>query len=386
MVRVSPLILVITNIPTPYRIPLFNELNRQLLAQGYGLKIIFGALGYSGRSWEINLEDCKFKYQILKSREVWLGKYESAIFTYPGLNQLIRKDTPVAIVANGFSVATSKLWLRNLVKPTPYIIWSGAIATETEYRPMSRARILQRKLLVKGAAAFVAYGTMAKDYLVSLRADEDKVHIAINTVDTDFFQREADQWRNKDNFRNINKLLFVGVLSQRKRLDLVLRAIRILSEKRKDFILQVVGEGSKRKAFESLARELKVTQYVSFEGPKQKSDIAKYLAQSSCFLFPTEFDIWGLVLNEAMATGLPCISSIHAGATHDLICDGRTGFAMEFSNVKSVADRIDWLLNHPEEAHAIGLAGRSFIDKRANLRVSASGIVAAVISCHQTER
>lgn len=53
--------------------------------------------------------------------------------------------------------------------------------------------------------------------------------------------------------------------------------------------------------------------------------------QSHCFLFQTDFDIWDLVLVEAMSAGLPCISSIHAGATHDLIKDGVTGFAMNLS-------------------------------------------------------
>ena len=377
-------VLVITNIPTPYRIPLFNELDRQLSAQGYKLKVVFGALGYSRRNWALTLTNCNFDYEVLKSKAIYIKNKESPAFTYPRLIKLIRRQRPVAIVTNGFSVATTKLWLRNLVKPTPYIIWSGAITRETEYRSMSRARILHRKAMAKGAASFVAYGTMAKDYLVSLGADEDKIHIAINTVDTDFFQREADQWRNREKPTNINQLLYVGVLSQRKRLDLVLQAIQILAKKRQDFILHLVGDGPAQKELEALATDLGITPYVSFEGFKQKSEIARYLAQSSCFLFPSEDDVWGLVLNEAMAAALPCISSIHAGATHDLICDGRTGFAMEFSNVKSVADRIDWLLNHREEAHAIGLAGRSFIDKRANLRISASGIVAAVVSCHQT--
>ena len=91
-------------------------------------------------------------------------------------------------------------------------------------------------------------------------------------------------------------------------------------------------------------------------------DIPEYLAKADCFVCPSEYDVWGLVVVEAMAASVPCVSSIHAGVTDDLICDSRTGFAMEFSNAKSVADRIDWLLNHREEAHAIGFAGGSFIE------------------------
>jgi len=374
-----PRILLITNIPNPYRIPLFNELNQQLLAEGYALKVVFGALGYSRRKWNINLDECEFDYVVLPSKTIKRKGQESVIFTYPQLNKLLRDEQPVAIVTNAFSIATTKLWLRNLIIPTPYIIWSGAI--KNQYSQVSKYRKWQRKLLVKAATGFISYGIKAKKYLVSLGANETKVHIGINTVDTVFFAQETERYRSLIKQNDKHQLLYVGELNQRKRVDLLLPAIKKLSEKRSDFILHIIGDGSERKNMETQAKQLNIEAFIRFEGIKQKQEIPKSLASSSCFLFPTGHDIWGLVLVEAMASGVPSIASIHAGATNDLIQEGKTGFAMDFANSEKIAERIEWILEHPEAAKSIGLAAKKIIEDKVNLRVSARGFVDAILSC-----
>ncbi len=373
-----PRILLITNIPNPYRIPLFNELNKQLLAEGYALKVVFGALGYSRRQWNINLEDCEFDYTVLPSKTIRSRDQESVIFTYPHLNKLLKDEQPVAIVTNAFSIATTKLWLRNLRIPTPYIIWSGAI--KNQYSQVSKYRKWQRKLLVKAASGFITYGTKAKKYLQSLGASEAKVHIGINTVDTVFFAQEAERWRNIVEHTDKHQLLYVGELSQRKRVDLLLPAIKILSETRSDFVLYIIGDGPDKNKLEAQVKQLNIEPFIRFEGIKQKKDIPQYLARSSCFLFPTAHDIWGLVLVEAMASGVPSIASIHAGATSDLIQEGKTGFAMDFADSQKIAERIKWILEHQEAAKDIGLAAKKIIEEKVNLRVSARGFVDAILT------
>jgi glycosyltransferase involved in cell wall biosynthesis len=170
----------------------------------------------------------------------------------------------------------------------------------------------------------------------------------------------------------------VGELSQRKRVDLLLPIVAQLSEKRTDFILRVVGTGPEEVKLRGMAEQLGVSNRVSFEGFKQKPEVAKMLANADCFVFPTGFDIWGLVLVEAMAAGLPCISSLHAGVTHDLIQDGVTGFGVDFSQTGKVAEILGWVLEHPEESRAMGERARQFIADQVNLQKSAMGFVEAI--------
>ena len=78
-------VVIITNIPTPYRIPLFNELNAQLAREGIGFKVVFAALGYPRRKWEIDMAQCTFAWEVLSRGRVPSRNPESAVFLYSGL-------------------------------------------------------------------------------------------------------------------------------------------------------------------------------------------------------------------------------------------------------------------------------------------------------------
>ena len=81
-----------------------------------------------------------------------------------------------------------------------------------------------------------------------------------------------------------------------------------------------------------------------------------------------------------MAAGVPCISSVYAGASHDLIKEGETGFMMDFYDTPAITEKVNYLLNHPDKAQEIGENARNFIANYANPAVSASGFVEAISS------
>jgi len=368
--------ILITNSPSPYRIPLFNVLHEELGARGIGFRVLFGALGYAHRQWRVDMRDCLFPYDVLPSSPVTFLDAEGASFNYRGLLHALQREQPGVIVTNGFSIATTKVYLRSMVRRTPYLIWSGAIRNcwETE----SWLRRLQRTLLIRQATGFVAYGSRARDYLVELGAPLERVSIGINTVDTAHFRRvpkDIDAGREQDGKK---RLLFVGHLTPRKGVDRLLRIVQLLARKRRDFVLDIVGSGSEQSSLQTMSHSLGIDEYVCFVGFKQKTDIPYYLHRASCFVFPTNHDIWGLALVEAMAAGLPCISSLNAGATYDLIQDGETGFAVDFSEMDNVAEKLHWLLDHPSESERLGMQAMNFIEKQVTLKKSAEGFVAAI--------
>jgi len=370
-------ILLVTNIPTPYRIPLFNELKEQLERKGLGLKIVFGALGYARRKWAVDMSQCTFEYEVLPSKNLYYFDPEKSSFTYSGLYRVISKENPFVIITNAFSIATMKLWLWSWFLRIPYIIWSGSIVTKG--RSVSFLRSIQRRMLIKRAVGYIAYGTKAKEYLISLGAAANKIQIGINTTDTEFFRAETKRIReNLEDKGRIKRLLHIGYITRRKRLDQLFYVVKSLSIRRQDFVLQLVGSGPEVKNLKNLADDLHITNFVRFEGFKQKKEILRYLAAADCFLFPSEYDIWGLVLVEAMSAGLPCISSIYAGATHDLIKDGVTGFAMDFSETEEVVDKANWIMDNPESSKEIGQNASHFIAENINIEKAATGFVSAI--------
>lgn len=370
-------ILLITNIPTPYRIPLFNELKEQLERKGLGLKVVFGALGYARRKWAVDMSQCKFEYEVLPSKNIGYSNSDNSSFTYSGLYRVMSQENPSIIITNAFSIATTKLWLRSWLKKTDYIIWSGAIRRKD--RPDSFVRRLQRKVVIRRAAGFIAYGTRAKEYLISLGAAAQKIQIGINTTDTEFYKAETKRIRESlEDHEERKRLLYVGYITKRKRLDKLFYVVKSLSIRRQDFVLQLVGSGPEMENLKNLADDLHITNLVNFEGFKQQKEIQRYLSEADCFLFPSEYDIWGLVLVEAMAAGLPCIASIHAGATNDLIKDGVTGFAMDFSETEKVAEKVNWILENPELSEEIGQNASRFIAENVSIEKSAEGFINAI--------
>jgi glycosyltransferase involved in cell wall biosynthesis len=373
-------VLLITNIPNPYRIPLFNEICKQFHASGIHLKIIFGAAGYKRRFFTIDPSEISYDYEILKDEaHTFSEDAEKSYFLYKGLKEVMNKEKPDAVIVAGFSPATMKVFFRKLLKGTPYIIYSGTI--EQGNRSGSLLRRIQRTILCKGASAYVAYGNLAKKYLISIGAPESKVFIGRNTVDTTFFSERTDAFR-KENKTNNSKVRFtyLGYLVPRKNVQLLLESVKIVAEQRRDFVLDVLGDGISSDSLKKYVSDNKLEDVVIFHGFKQKAEIPEFFAQSSGLLFQTDFDIWGLVLNEAMAAGVPCLSSPNAGATYDLIQEGETGFRVDFTDRELVASKIKWLIENKEEAKLMGERARAFMSKNVTLELAAKGFLNAVLS------
>ena len=92
-----------------------------------------------------------------------------------------------------------------------------------------------------------------------------------------------------------------------------------------------------------------------------------------------------MVLNEAMAAGVPCIVSPNAGAAADLIVEGETGFVCNYNDIDSVVAKIEYLLDRPHEVVRIGENARIYIRNNATLEISASGFVNAVLSTNKKD-
>lgn len=370
-------VLLITNIPNPYRVPLFNELSRQLSSRGIGLKILFGAAGYERRYFNLDMRDCAFDYEILPTRKLPHVDSERVIFTYGRLFARIRNYNPDLIITNGFSLASMKLWIRSWFTDTPYLIWSGAIKPQVER--LSLLRTFQRRLVAARAMGGIAYGTLAKSYLASFGLEMNSITIGINTVDTEFFREKVTQLRASMKESDQKKqLLSICYLTKGKRVDQLLRAIQVLASRRRDFVLKILGAGPELDNLRQMSRELEIADRVEFVGFVEKNDIPAYLAAADCFLFSTEYDIWGLVLVEAMAAGVTCIASRLAGATPDLVQEGVTGFANDFSDSHGLAQRINWVLDNEIASRQVGENAREFISKKVTLGISAAGFAAGI--------
>jgi len=370
---------LITNIPNPYRVPLFNELSKQLKNDNIHLKIIFANKTYKRRLFQLNESDFQFDYTFLDNEAITVGNNnENTYFTYKGLYQQLKNENPDSIIVSGFSSATVKVFLYSLINRTPYIIWNGSIAKKG--RKDSFIRTLQRKLLTHFAKAFIAYGTKAKSYLMSIGAADEKVFIATNTVDTSFFETATNECRQSIHNDGLNHFLYLGYLVPRKNVGLLIEIANELKQKRNDFCIDIIGDGESREQLELKVKNLDLCEFVKFHGFKQKNELPSYFANTKALLFQTDFDIWGLVLNEAMAAGVPCLSSANAGASFDLIQNNHNGFVVDYGNMADIIEKINFIIENPEKATEMGKRASEFMLANANVSVCAKGFVNAIKS------
>ena len=364
-------LVVVTNIPTPYRVPLFNTLHHELAAAGWELHVVFGSRGNARRLWQIGPDQYRFPHTFLEGRNLRLGT-ERIINTYGGLGRLLRDLRPTGLVCTGFSPGTMAAARYAKRADVPLAIWSGAI-------PGSEAtwwRRLQRRWLVGRSSGFLAYGTRAKDYLVDLGAPAPRVHYAWNTVDTSRFDRLPGVRRPEPGAPL--RVLTVGYLERRKRVDLMLDAVAQARALGYAVELDVVGDGGARPDLEARSAALSLNGAVRFHGYRDYGELEGFYAQAHLFAFSTARDIWGLVLCEAMAAGLPCLASVRAGATHDLVVDGETGFAVDFERRDDVVGRLAALAGANEWLEPMGQAGRNRIKEHFTLAHSSRGWVELV--------
>lgn len=368
-------VIVVTNIPNPYRIPLFNEAWRQFRAEGIEFKVLFGSMGYSRRKFVLDMNECLFPYEILDSGKYNFGDAEKTVFTYKGILKALSREHPDCIVINGFSLGTLRLWWRSLFRKSPYIIWSGTV--KSRGNKFSTLRKIQRKLVLHRASAFIAYGTRAKEYLEELGAPSRKIFIATNTVDTRFFTEQTAAEKKVQAKSPDFHFTYVGFIIRKKNLEKLLEAVSIVKAKRGGFVLDLIGDGADKAYFEDWVKRHHLDLFVNFAGFVQKKDLPSWLAKSNCFVFPSRYDIWGLVVNEAMAARLPCLSSVDSGVTIDLIEDGKNGFGLDFSDPAAVAEKMAWMIDHPLEALKMGENALETVTRKASLQVAAKGLLDA---------
>jgi glycosyltransferase involved in cell wall biosynthesis len=157
-------------------------------------------------------------------------------------------------------------------------------------------------------------------------------------------------------------LLFSGKLSYRKGVDLILSAIEKLPEEIKNqLVVLFLGNGELKAQLEKQAESLPNTK-VHFLGFQNQTQLSNYYHAADILVLPSRYsETWGLVVNEALHHGLPCIVSQSVGCTLDLVKPGVTGNIFATNSIDSLAKTIE---------DSLCLCDNSEIQKQCQLQVS----------------
>ena len=329
-------VVIMTEIIAPYRIPVFNVLARQ---QNIDLHVIFlSETDASLRQWPVYGSEIRFSYEVLPSWRKRIGRYN--LLLNASVVEALQRAAPDVIVCGGYNYVASWQALRwanrNKVQ---FLLWCES--TVSDRRNERRLVESLKQTFLRGCDAFVVPGESALRYLENMGVRRDAIFVAPNAVDIELFSVLAKKARGQDHCLRTQLalpdryFLFVGRLVKEKGVFDLLRAYQQLPDAaRQEVGLVLAGDGPLRASLEAMARDI-FPGTIHFAGFVQRDELAQYYGLSECLVLPTHTDTWGLVVNEAMACGLPVICTDVAGCTSDLVREN--GRLVEPENVAQLS-------------------------------------------------
>jgi glycosyltransferase involved in cell wall biosynthesis len=212
---------------------------------------------------------------------------------------------------------------------------------------------VKKRIVALYSSALVG-GERHKEYLVNLGMPEERIFTGYDAVDNVYFAQGAKEGGSRKAKIEINLpgnyFLASARFIPKKNLDTLIRAY---SEYRKHasasvlrpptsdlWHLVILGDGPLRSDLSSLIADLGLQSYVTMPGFKQYDELPTYYGLAKAFVHASTTEQWGLVVNEAMASGLPVIVSNRCGCAPDLVKDGINGFTFDPSDKTQLMSRL----------------------------------------------
>jgi len=168
------------------------------------------------------------------------------------------------------------------------------------------------------------------------------------------------------------RVLSVGRFIEKKGFEYGIRAVAKVVKKYPNVEYQIVGDGKLRGELTELIEQLEVYSHIQLVGWKSQEDVARLLKSVDIFLAPSVTGADGdqegipVVLMEALACGLPVISTFHSGIP-ELIQDRQSGFLVQERDAVALAEKLEYLAAHPEVGDNMGKTGRAWVEKHHNI-------------------
>ena len=208
----------------------------------------------------------------------------------------------------------------------------------------------------------IAGGKAHRDYLQQLGFPAGRVAGYYDVVDNKFFAAGTQMLRDDTSAARRPYFLYVGRLATEKNVNTLLASWLDYRKAGGAWPLVLVGDGPEAASLRALADASPYTDDVLFPGLKASHDLLPYYAFSGCFVLPSSREPWGLVVNEAMASGLPILLSDVCGCGPDLVAEGLNGFSFSPTDnaaLTSLLHRIEQM--SPEQRERMGQTSSEII-------------------------
>lgn len=365
---------IVTSHPIQYQVPLFRAIANQ---PDIDLTVFFGSnhgiapgkidQGFGKAfAWDISLLD-GYKHIFLNNSKPGMEVSDWRL-DGPDIKTYFSSERYDAVLVFGWSKVLfwqAMWWARKYSIPLILRGESNLNHAQSWYVKAAKKALFPR--LFKQFRAFLSIGTLNAELYRHFGVPEDAIFLAPYCVDNAFFsERAAAQRVNARQLRtdlgirdDDTVFLFIAKFIDRKRpLDLIAAAAKNHAFRRIHVIL--VGDGVLLDACRNAITANKLNN-VHLVGFKNQTELPSFYAAANVLVLPSEYETWGLVLNEAMACGLPCIVSDACGAAADMILEGETGFTYPKGDVARLAELMMFMAENTDGRQAMGRCAAAHI-------------------------
>ncbi|AOY83926.1 glycosyltransferase family 4 protein [Moorena producens JHB] len=306
----------------PYHIARVSALQEHCHQIGWNVVGIELARAEADYAWKANLQNLPFPLiSVVNDRQREEVKNHQLL---PKLYSILRKIQPDVVVIAGYFESA-------MIATLVWSLWHGKLpillseTTETDFTRAWCRETIKRWLLKPYKSALVG-GQPQKRYLMKLGVPKEAIFCGYDVVGNDAFHPDKIKSLapplNKPYFLAINRFI------PKKNLPFLISAYATYRQLAKDraWDLVLCGDGSMRSQIEQQIKDLGLTKFIHITGFLQQQELLPYFAHAGCFIHASTHEQWGLVVNEAMAAGLPVLVSNRCGCFEDLVVEGINGF------------------------------------------------------------
>jgi glycosyltransferase involved in cell wall biosynthesis len=306
-------VVIVTNIPAPYRLPVYESLRDSAKIE---LKVIFCSGREPDRKWD--LRKARFNQVYLRERFIsFRGRF---IHFNPDVWQALREFRPEVVITTGFNPTFLLAYLYARLNGVKHVAMTdGTLESEKKY---SWAHRFIRRWVYAGSKAFIGASNGAFDLYQSYGIDKKQIFKSHLCANNEAFCVAPLTEKRYD-------FIFCGRFVAIKNPLFVLKVARLVARQlgRKVSVV-FVGSGEMASEMRAMALTMENDVEAFFPGFASQEELPSLYSAARIFMFPTQWDPWGVVANEACAAGLPILVTPDAGASGELVQNGENGFVL----------------------------------------------------------
>jgi glycosyltransferase involved in cell wall biosynthesis len=377
---------VVSTHPIQYQVPWFRELALQNLE----LKVYYAVLPDQQRqgigfgesfAWDIPLLE-GYEWELLPNTKQSPSTSGFLQSSTPAIYSKLAKYNPAVVIVTGWQSLPllQAVWAAYRLR-IPCIVRGES----NGLRPRSfRTRAFHR-LLFSRFDAFLSIGKLNRQFYLDYGIPEDRIISAPYFIENQRFVSQFHQHvRERDSLRrtwNIDDrqvcFLFAGKLEPKKRVIDLVKAIESAIRHDRNVHLLVVGNGELMNGARNYVEQAGLP--VTFAGFLNQTEITRAYAAADCLVLPSDCgETWGLVVNEAMACGLPAIVSDQVGCGPDLVEEGVTGGTFACGGVEALAAKIRQFAADPSRLREMGLEAGRRVNTDYSVEKTVAGTLQAI--------